>query len=559
MPAAAAASASASAQPAGRPPARVRCGSGAMLLLLVLLALFQCAAAAAAAAAAAGWPYSAPVNWSVVPSFVFSTVQTTVNSSSGVATVAPEELSFLLRFPLIIMPKIQGPNTPNVTNPLRPAPACCAEDRIIAAAAAIKKAASAAQRTPPQVLLYFQSARLFPYYRLTRAFSGSMLLRHRNGSVYRERVHSEHPDGSTQWDYEVYHLDATQPRVAQAFLSAARQTLTAGKSVLDGVFADSAGDLRTQGQASMHLNQSQDFIARWNSGHAALLSSLQGMITEVLGPRGLLMANNADRERVLGRNFETVGPGVGMYDVPQADMVTTLQHEEQAGRVALVRGGYYTAPSSAGWERGYANCVPPAPNGSWDPLAAHIFNRTLAAFLVGAGRHARFQCTPGYVGSAEYRRSFDYAELRRPLGPPLGLAENVSGVWHRRFSSGTRVWLDAAAWLKPCVVWGDGAMTGRADDCRRYLNGERSTSTTSSSSSSSTSSTSSNTSTSHRHRHRSSRTVVATPYSIFWLLGERAWEPAPYDVAPYGFNATGTMILDVFGGHREFPSFPMLA
>ena len=89
--------------------------------------------------------------------------------------------------------------------------------------------------------------------------------------------------------------------------------------------------------------------------------------------------------------------------------------------------------------------------------------------MVGAGHHAHFQCTPGYVGSAEYRRSFDYPELRRPLGSALAAAENVSGVWQRRFASGTRVWLDAAAWERPCVVWGDGAMTGRPNDCRRYL------------------------------------------------------------------------------------------
>ena len=135
------------------------------------------AAAVTIAATADSWPYAAPVNWSFVPSFVFSTVQTTIDSSSGVATVEPEELAFLSRFPLIIMPKIQGPNTPNLTDPLHPAPACCAEDRILAAAAAIKKASTAAHRAPPpRVLLYFQSARLFPYYRLTRSFDDAMLL-----------------------------------------------------------------------------------------------------------------------------------------------------------------------------------------------------------------------------------------------------------------------------------------------------------------------------------------------------------------------------------------------
>ena len=44
-----------------------------------------------------------------------------------------------------------------------------------------------------------------------------------------------------------------------------------------------------------------------------------------------------------------------------------------------------------------------------------------------------------------------------------------------------------------------------------------------------------------------------TPYPIYWKLGERKWEPPPYDVAAYGFNAIGTMILDVFGGHPTWP------
>ena len=107
----------------------------------------------------ADWGYSPTPNWTTLPTFYFATVASTLDPATGRATVPAAELALLARFPLIIMPKIQGPNTPNLTNPLQPTPACCAEDRIINAAAAIKADALAAGRLPPRVLLYLQSVR----------------------------------------------------------------------------------------------------------------------------------------------------------------------------------------------------------------------------------------------------------------------------------------------------------------------------------------------------------------------------------------------------------------
>ena len=46
---------------------------------------------------------------------------------------------------------------------------------------------------------------------------------------------------------------------------------------------------------------------------------------------------------------------------------------------------------------------------------------------------------------------------------------------------------------------------------------------------------------------------VTAPFSIFWLLGDRKWEPPPYDVTQYGFNENGTMLLDVFGQQAVWP------
>lgn len=47
--------------------------------------------------------------------------------------------------------------------------------------------------------------------------------------------------------------------------------------------------------------------------------------------------------------------------------------------------------------------------------------------------------------------------------------------------------------------------------------------------------------------------MSTAPFSIFWLLGERSWEPPPYDVTQYGFIENGTMILDVFGTQPVWP------
>ena len=141
--------------------------------------------------------------------------------------------------------------------------------------------------------------------------SPALLLHHLNGSLFQERCLARRPDGRVEWNYTVPHADFTNPAATQAFLGSARSTLTTGAGTIDGVFVDSAGDLRTAGGADMHLNQTAAFEAAWNTRHAELVSQLQLLVTEIIGPAGLVVANNADRPGVLGRNFETLGPGEG--------------------------------------------------------------------------------------------------------------------------------------------------------------------------------------------------------------------------------------------------------
>ena len=99
---------------------------------------------------------------------------------------------------------------------------------------------------------------------------------------------------------------------------------------------------------------------------------MQRVVNDTLGERGLVVANNADRPEVLGRNFEVLSPGPNEYDVDDnsslpdvpGNAMEAVAHEETVGRVTLIRGGYYTAPGSTGWDKGYANCLPPPIDGS---------------------------------------------------------------------------------------------------------------------------------------------------------------------------------------------------
>ena len=66
------------------------------------------------------WAYSPRVDWKTVPTFFFATTNL---SSDG--AIDAQSMNFLQNFSLIIMPKIQGPNTRNLTDPARPTPGCC--------------------------------------------------------------------------------------------------------------------------------------------------------------------------------------------------------------------------------------------------------------------------------------------------------------------------------------------------------------------------------------------------------------------------------------------------
>ena len=68
------------------------------------------------------------------------------------------------------------------------------------------------------------------------------------------------------------------------------------------------------------------------------------------------------------------------------------------------------------------------------------------------------------------------ADYDRPLGAPLAPATHNphTAIWHRRFASGTEVWLDGGkndwkgGWGVPCIRWADNHTTGKAGCDRHY-------------------------------------------------------------------------------------------
>ena len=66
-----------------------------------------------------------------------------------------------------------------------------------------------------------------------------------------------------------------------------------------------------------------------------------------------------------------------------------------------------------------------------------MYNRSLAAFLIGASEYSYYACTEGWAYRMGWRHwSPDYD---RPLGQPNGRATKTKTGWTRTFASGTRV------------------------------------------------------------------------------------------------------------------------
>jgi len=146
-------------------------------------------------------------------------------------------------------------------------------------------------------------------------------------------------------------------------------------------------------------------VQAWNDGKLAALQALQKQLGE--GPVICnLQAHGAVLPGVNSQNIEVFGPN--------EKSIKALQFMAAHGKLA-----------KAHW---YGQCN--------DRVK---FQDGLAAFLVGAGQDAFFQCGQGWTTGPwlTWHQEYD-----KPLGSPISDAVNANGVYTRHFSKGTYVTFD---------------------------------------------------------------------------------------------------------------------
>ena len=222
-------------------------------------------------------------------------------------------------------------------------------------------------------------------------------------------------------------------------------------------------------------------LRAWDVGHWQTVADTQAALTP-LTPTAIVVANHAQRTTAMGltqgsswsakmcEHFVPVRP-----DVPPGDQLPVLIDDGSypGGLITEVHGAChptFTAvtlklPSaSADADRRSSLAV------DFCRFGGMMYNRSLAAFLVGMSEYSYYACTQSWGYTSGWDKWSD--DYDRPLGEPRSAAHrSPGGVYHRAFASGTEVWLDskdetASAWGSSCIKWADGHITHGGRDCR---------------------------------------------------------------------------------------------
>lgn len=233
------------------------------------------------------------------------------------------------------------------------------------------------------------------------------------------------------------------------------KVMQANKGLVDGVFCDRSGSIEAVLEKDLFCYEFEEGHMRsWDVGHWQTVANTMAALSP-LTPTAIVIGNHAEAVQQMnltngstwnGKMFEHFVP-VRDY-VPSGDQLAALRH---AGR----------SPTSLITEVHVDFCS----------YGNAMYNRSLAAFLIGASDYDYYACTEGWG----FAKGWDKwsADYDRPLGVPLGTANrSKEGVWYRAFASGTAVWLDtksqtAWSWGKSCIKWADGHVTssGEAGVC----------------------------------------------------------------------------------------------
>ena len=355
-------------------------------------------------------------NWDTVPLFMHA-----ANASGPLNDSAAR---WMARYPLVTIEKVQASAAQ---------PAHKQQEKKIVAALEKVKSLNSSTRT----LFYLNTIINFPQYDLSDKFLAQpeLLLHDASGKLAMVKLGGG--------EHTIFDLSLLPAR--RLWLSTIDEVMSSSKSV-DGVFADRGRATAEFDLRSVNLTAAKRSI--WNEGHVMLIQQLMMLVQQHRPQTGIVIPNGANIDGVNGRMFENFQVN-DSRSVPPNNDILALQAEAQEGRIAEVHRD---------------NCA--AGSGAQAPLA---FNESLAAYLVGAVSHSYYGCTEGWTlqtGWMEWR-----PEYSKPLGQPIGEAEKVNGTWTRRFSKGTRVWLNETDtdWLHPCIQWADGTWTGLEEDCKKHV------------------------------------------------------------------------------------------
>eukprot|EP01084_Bolivina_argentea_P248465 415640_1 len=362
-------------------------------------------------------PPSPPIfSWDTVPLFMHAG-----NTSGPLNETAAKYMS---SFPLVTTNAETGNNGSH-------APCgnmeICEEDRIISALQQIRS-----YNNQTRTLFYLNSVLLFPPYRLYNNFIGEnekYLLHDKNGNlIYLKQCKSKSPN------YTVFDLSQSKTRLF--WLNTVKYALTKYKGVVDGIFADRANN---QSHSVQLCNITQSKYNKWNLGHELMLQEAMDLVYSINSERGIIIGNNADIGIVNGRMFE-------MFETYNYNTGQNLKQlmNENGKRITEVHEDQCTFYSAK-------------------------YNQSLAAYLIASYKYSYYGCTQGFTLQKGWDIIWQNQDYFKPLGEPLMNAtfDNNTQIYHRKFGKGVNVWLDSQ-WLKPCILWSDGSITGNKIDCDTY-------------------------------------------------------------------------------------------
>jgi hypothetical protein len=372
-------------------------------------------------------PASPPLfSWDTLPVFMHGQ-----NASGPLNATA---LRFMSQFPLVTIGGGQDLGSE----------LCCNEEKVAVAAAAIK-----AHNASVRVMYYLNSLINFPQTHLHAALAGAnasrLLLRDARGElVYLGQCGKMRGVNHTLFDH-------SQPAMRAMWTANVAGVLRANRGLVDGVFADRAGNATAAAEIDLScVDFAPGQLRAWDAGHWQAIADTQAAVSAIT-PTGIVVANGADQTAAMGlregsppwlaRMFENFVP-LRRTNVPATDQLAVLANE---GTIAQVHADFCEYDSA-------------------------VYNGSLAAFLIGARAYSYYACT----GNAKQQgwgmdQGWDQfsADYRRPLGAPLGNATlgRNGHVWQRKFSAGAVAYLDVSAengtsWGVGCVRWGDGHVTG---------------------------------------------------------------------------------------------------